>query len=83
MFATRVESRLFNIGLYLEMNRLGTRGDLFNFSEDPILGASPASPGLGSLGSDEMGKTVSIVSVRREQPHPATLKPVTSGQRAK
>jgi len=62
-FAVRTESHLFNIGLYLEMNGHGEKDDLFDFTEDPILGASPASPGSGSLGSNEMGKTVSIASV--------------------
>ena len=78
-FAVRTESRLFNIGLYLEMNGSGTKDDPFEFTDDPILGASPASPGSGSLGSEESGETVSIKSVR----HVATLKPVTSGQRAR
>ena len=78
-FAIRTESRLFNIGLYLEMNGSGTRDDPFEFSEDPILGASPASPGSGSLGSEESGDTVSIKTVRRA----LTPKPATSGQRAR
>ena len=80
---TRVESRLFDISLYLEMNRLGMRDDPFDFSEDPILGASPTSPGSGSLGSDETGKTVSIASVQRKQLCLPTPRSVTSGQRAK
>ena len=78
-FAVRTESRLFNIGLYLEMNGSGTKDDPFEFSEDPILGASPASPGSGSLGSEESGETVPIKSVRRA----ATPKPATRGQRAR
>ena len=78
-FAVRTESRLFDISLYLEMNGSGTRDDPFEFSEDPILGASPASPGSGSLGSEESGETVSIKSVCRA----ATPKPATSGQRAR
>jgi len=78
-FAVRTESRLFNIGLYLEMNGSGTKDDPFEFSEDPILGVSPASPGSGSLGSEESGETVPIKSVRRA----ATPKPATSGQRAR
>ena len=82
-FATRTERRSFDIGLYLEMNGLGMKDDPFDFSEDLILSASPASPRSGSLGSNEMGETVSIVSVRCEQPHPAMSKPATSGQRAK
>jgi len=82
-FATRTESRLFDIGLYLEMNGHGEKSESFDFTEDPILGASPASPGSGDLGSDETGKTVSIKSVRQEQPRPATPRPATSGQRAR
>jgi len=64
-FAVRTERRLFDIGLYLEMNGSGTRDDPFDFTDDPILGASPASPGSGSLESEESGETVSIKSVRR------------------
>jgi len=78
-FAVRTERRLFDIGLYLEMNGSGTRDDPFDFTDDPILGASPASPGSGSLGSEESGETVSIKSVRRV----ATPMPTTSGQRAR
>jgi len=78
----RTESCLFDIGLYLEMNGHGEKSKLFDFSEDPILGASPASPGSGSLGFNETGKTISIASVRREQSCPPTPAPVTSGQRA-
>ena len=78
-FAVRTERRLFDIGLYLEMNGSGTKDDLFEFSDDPILDASPASPGSGSLGSEESGETVSIKSVR----HVATPMPATSGQRAR
>ena len=78
-FAVRTESHLFDIGLYLEMNGSGTRDDPFEFSEDPILGASPASPGSGSLGSEESGDTVSIKTVRRAP----TPRPTTSGQRAR
>ena len=78
-FAVRTERRLFDIGLYLEMNGSGMRDDPFEFSDDPILGASPASPGSGSLGSEESGETVSIKSVRRV----ATPMPTTSGQRAR
>ena len=50
-FAMRTENRLFNIGLYPEINRSGTRDDPFDFSKDPILGASPTSPtgGRGGL----------------------------------
>jgi len=77
-FAVRTERRLFDIGLYLEMNGLGTKDDPFEFSDDLILGASPASPGSGSLGSEESGETVSIKNVRCV----ATPMPVTSGQRA-
>jgi len=62
-FTVRTESRLFDIGLYLEMNGHGEKDDLFDFSEDPILGASPASLGSGDLGSDKTGKTVSIASI--------------------
>jgi len=61
------------------MNGSGTKDDPFEFSEDPILGASPASPGSGSLGSEESGETVSIKSVRRAP----TPMPATSGQRAR
>jgi len=78
-FAVRTERRLFDIGLYLEMNGSGMRDDPFEFSDDPILGASPASPGSGSLGSEELGETISIKSVRRV----ATPMPATSGQRAR
>jgi len=62
-FAVRTESRLFDIGLYLEMNSHGEKSKSFDFSEDLILGTSSASPGSGDLGSEEMGKTVSIASV--------------------
>ena len=82
-FATRTESQLFDIGLYLEMNGHGEKSESFDFSEDPILGVSPASPGSGSLGSNETGKTVSIASVQQEQPRPAMPAPATSGQRVK
>jgi len=78
-FAVRTERRLFNIGLYLEMNGSGMRDDPFEFSDDPILGALPASPGSGDMGSEESGETVSIKSVRRV----ATPMPTTSGQRAR
>ena len=82
-FAVRTESRLFNIGLYLEMNGSGSKDDPFDFSEDPILGASPASPGSGSLGSNKTGKTISIASVQRKHPRPPTPAPAAGGQRAK
>jgi len=62
-FAVRMESRLFDIGLYLEVNGHREKDSSFNFSKDPILGASPTSPGSESLGSNETGKTVSIASV--------------------
>jgi len=62
-FATRMESHLFDIGLYLEMNGHREKSESFDFSEDPILGTSPATPGSGSLGSNETGKTISITSV--------------------
>jgi len=76
-FAVRTESRLFDIGLYLEMNGSGTKDDPFEFSEDPILGASSASP--GSDESKESGQTVPIRE-RADTPRPM---PATSGQRAK
>jgi len=75
-FAVRTESRLFDIGLYLEMNGSGTKDDPFEFSEDPILGASSISP--GSDESKESGQTVPIREERVVMPMP-----VTSGQRAK
>jgi len=62
---------------------VGEKDDPFDFSEDPILGASPTSPGSGDLGSNETGKTVSIASVRHEQPRPPMPAPATSGQRVK
>jgi len=82
-FTIRTESRLFDIGLYLEMNGHGEKDNLFYFREDPILGTSPTSLGSGSLGSTKTGKTVSIASVQCEQPRLPTPAPVTSGQRAK
>jgi len=78
-FAVRTERRLFDIGLYLEMNGSGSKDDPFEFSDDPVLGASPASPGSGSLGSEESGETISIKDVRPV----ATPMPTTRGQRAR
>jgi len=78
VFAVRTESCLFDLGLYLEMNGSGTRDDPFEFSKDPILGASSMSP--GSDESKESGQTVPIRGERVDTPR---LMPVTSGQRAK